>query len=611
MFSRVNRSLRLKLTLAFALPMLGVAAFVSIYFPFHQRAQALHDAEQRVASLSEMLAFSVGQGLGQGDFDLVLATFEWAKHDADVAYLAIVDETGSALAEENRAGLTLTEKGTLAEAGNASDRLDVVTPVTHDGATLGQIVLAYSLESRFAAVNQTLMVGMLITALVLIVGLVVVLRVARETAQRIGRLRDASVRVAQGDLDTTVAAAGEDEVGELTASFGQMVEQIRAGHEELETEKAAVEERVEAAVEASEQEKAYLARSVDLMVGQMERFAEGYLDVHLDAERDDEIGRLYGTFRRAAGNIKQMLQQVQESAASTTALSGQLEQSAALLTQGAQEQSQRAGDVAAAVEEMARSIVENASTANRTSDVALRSGEAAREGGEVVQQAVGKMRDIAGVVSHSAEAVQSLGVSSARIGEVVSIIDDIAGQINLLALNATIEAARAGEHGRGFAVVADEVRKLAERTSAATGEIGGVIGTIQREMEVVVREMARGTSEVDEGLRLADQAQTALSTIVQHADEVMHMVTQIAVATEEQSVTSEEMARSVELIARLSHEAADGVSGIAGATSNLSHLADTLNVSVARFRTEAPAPATAAPVRAPRPARPAMAVRVG
>ena len=148
--------------------------------------------------------------------------------------------------------------------------------------------------------------------------------VSRRTVGRIRRLRDASAYVAAGDLTTEIDVTSTDEVGDLASSFRQMIEQIRAGHDALEAEKAAVERRVEEAVRASESEKIYLARSVDRMVGEMERFAEGHLDVHLAAEREDEIGKLYEAFRRAAAHIRQMLLQVRASADSTNVLSSQL-----------------------------------------------------------------------------------------------------------------------------------------------------------------------------------------------------------------------------------------------------------------------------------------------
>ncbi|MFQ5569917.1 MAG: methyl-accepting chemotaxis protein [Rhodothermales bacterium] len=339
--------------------------------------------------------------------------------------------------------------------------------------------------------------------------------------------------------------------------------------------------------QAREQRKAqrlYLTRSVDHMLTEIERFAEGDLSVHLNAERDDEIGRLYDGFNKAIANIRTLMGQVRETVEMTTAAATQIGSATEQLAAGSQEQSAQAGEVAAAVEEMARTIVENASNASHTADVAGRSGKVAREGGEIVQQTLEKIGQIAEVVGASAETVERLGDSSQEIGEIVKVINEIADQTNLLALNAAIEAARAGEQGRGFAVVADEVRKLAERTTTATQQIAEMIKTVQVETGEAVQSMQDGRQKVEEGRALADRAGGVLHRIVEEAEGVVDMVSQIAVASEQQSATSEQISRSVESISTVSNESARGVTEIARSTDDLNRMTDELRTLVTRFR---------------------------
>ena len=203
-----------------------------------------------------------------------------------------------------------------------------------------------------------------------------------------------------------------------------------------------------------------------------------------------------------------------------------------------------------------------------------------------MDETVATIREIARVTGQSAQTVEQLGTSSQRIGEIASVINEIADQTNLLALNAAIEAARAGEQGRGFAVVADEVRKLAERTTQATREIAAMIETIQTETANAVAAMQRGNTAVEAGLGLADQAGAALEKIVTGAQSTVDLINQIAAASEEQSTTSEEISRSVVGISTVSEESARNLSEIAQATEDLNQLTDELHTLVAQFKVE-------------------------
>jgi methyl-accepting chemotaxis protein len=167
-------------------------------------------------------------------------------------------------------------------------------------------------------------------------------------------------------------------------------------------------------------------------------------------------------------------------------------------------------------------------------------------------------------------------LAAGRIGEVVTLINDIAGQTNLLALNATIEAARAGEAGKGFAVVAQEVKNLANQTARATGEISAQIGAVQEETRDTV---------------------AAIEDIISVIGEISDISTTIASAVEEQGASTREIARNVQQAAQGTQQVNNNIGGVTeaaastGAASNqvldsasqLSAQAEAMREEVERF----------------------------
>lgn len=312
--------------------------------------------------------------------------------------------------------------------------------------------------------------------------------------------------------------------------------------------------------------------------------AQGDLTVAVRTDRQDEIGQLSASFGKMVSSLRGTIERIVESSSAVASASAQISSSTEQMAAGAQEQSTQASEVAAAVEEMARSIVESSSNATRAADTSGQAKVAAERGGVIVDQTIVRMRQLSDVVRRSAATVQELGRSSDHIGEIVSVINDIADQTNLLALNANIEAARAGEQGRGFAVVADEVRKLAERTSRATKEIAGMIKDIQRNTAEAVTTMTEGTEEVERGIAAADEAGRALREIVEIVQAATERVTTIARATEQQSQAADQISKNVEGISMVTRENALAVHQIAQAADDLNRLTESLLGSVHMFK---------------------------
>ena len=311
---------------------------------------------------------------------------------------------------------------------------------------------------------------------------------------------------------------------------------------------------------------------------------EGDLTKRLHVDSDDELGDMAMWFNKFVNNIHGIISTVQINAHGVSSASTQLSSTADNLFRGSSEQKLQTEQVASAMVEMSQSIIDVVRNAEESSKASINASDIAGKGKEVVEKTVAGMKKIASTVQETSETVEKLGASSAEIGDILNVINDIAAQTNLLALNAAIEAARAGEHGRGFAVVADEVRKLADNTAEATKKISEMVTTIQHDTEKSVKSMNAGRAEVENGVKLAEEAMKALEMIVDTSGMAANIVQMITQATEEQSSSTDVVSANMESILNVTQQSVAATNEIKMSSEELGGLSAELQSKIGLFK---------------------------
>ncbi|VTU35574.1 methyl-accepting chemotaxis protein [Variovorax sp. RA8] len=358
--------------------------------------------------------------------------------------------------------------------------------------------------------------------------------------------------------------------------------QVREGRERAlaaERERIAAERASEDAGRVNAANQAAILR----LMNELQTVAEG--DLTQEATVTEDItGAIADSVNYTVEELRLLVGNVQNTATRVAQTTSQVESTSTELLAASTEQLREIRETGQSVLTMAERINGVSSQAQESATVARQSLQAASSGLQAVQNAIGGMNSIRDQIQETSKRIKRLGESSQEIGEITELISDITEQTNVLALNAAIQAASAGEAGRGFSVVAEEVQRLAERSADATRQISALVKAIQTDTQDAVGAMERSTQGVVEGAKLSDNAGTALSEIDRVSRRLADLIEQISQSASREADSANVVAANIQHIFAVTEQTGEGTRTTAQQVRELSHMAEELRQSVARFK---------------------------
>jgi methyl-accepting chemotaxis protein len=301
-----------------------------------------------------------------------------------------------------------------------------------------------------------------------------------------------------------------------------------------------------------------VTRPLEQGVSLARNIAEGDLARPIHISSHNEIGQMQQALKDMRDSLATVVGRVRKGTEAVSEASSRIEAGNAELSTGTHSQTQALEQTAESMAELTSTARQNAQSARQGNELASSATQVAAQGGEVVAKAVATM-----------DAIQQ---SSAKISEIVGVIDGIAFQTNILALNAAVEASRAGEQGRGFAVVASEVRSLALRSSKAASEIKSLISESVR--------------QVDSGTQLVHGAGTSMQEISASVARVNAIMAEINTASQSQLGGIEKVNRAMTDMSNVTQQNMQLADEAAAATQSLHDQAADLEAVVRQFKLE-------------------------
>ncbi len=337
--------------------------------------------------------------------------------------------------------------------------------------------------------------------------------IGQSIARRTRLVAEVADRIARGELRLTAPDTGRDEIGALGSAFNTMTISLRGK----------IEER---------------------------------------AEAHRRLDELLGTVKETAGRV---------AAASELILESTVQQAS-----GARQQAAATAETSTIVEEVTRTAAQATERAHEVVDAARLSEETGQAGRAAVEEALESVRTVRAQVERIAEGMVQLAERARAIGEIIEMVDDIAGRTQLLALNAAIEASRAGEQGHGFAVVAAEIKELAEQSRTATVQVRQILGDIQRAADQAVMSTEQGSRSAEEAAEVVANTDRTIESLMETIGDSAQRAQQIEASAGQQAYGVSQIRDAVRSIDQAARESLEATQKAEKAARELDELASRL-----------------------------------
>ncbi len=399
-------------------------------------------------------------------------------------------------------------------------------------------------EEAFAPLRTTKTHQGILLSITIIMVVVIAIFSARATTKPVQELIAVSMHVGEGKLDKDVKMQSYDEIGVLINVFNEMIKNMR------------------------------------LLVKQAGIISGGDLTTNVEAK-----GELAHAFNYMLENLRTIIKQTQESVARISSITTEILANSEEQTSGTAELAVSTAEITSTIEELSASAKQIAVSAESVAKIASDSENMGLQGTDAVIASVHIMEEVKSVTKASASKILSLSEKAQKIGDVLGIIKEIAGETHLLALNASIEASVAGEFGKRFGVVAAEVRRLAERTKTSAEEIKGIVNEIQSATNAAVITTDQGVKNVEKGVDIVQKAGQAIEAILNLIKQTAEASRQIVMATNQQKSATEQVVLTMKEISEVVKQTAAGLKQSTTAVAELNKLADDSKEVIKKFRT--------------------------